>query len=178
MSGPIDSTPSLLNLRPALDRDVKRVRAILAAAASDLTVHFGEGHWSGVRSVETLRKYLDEGALYVAETDVGAVGTLRLTERKIGFYRSDWFANPNDDAFYLLDMAIDPNYQRSGIGRRAMALAEDLARSHGLKAIRLDAYGGLAGAGGFYRKCGYRLVHLGEMQGVALEYYEKLVEPR
>jgi GNAT superfamily N-acetyltransferase len=164
-----------VDLRLALGQDVDRVRAILAAAASDLTARFGEGHWSTAPSLEALRRYVDEGALYVARLGTVAVGTLRLSNRKIGFYRSDWFTNPQDDAAYVLDMAVDPAHQRCGIGHRSMAIAEDLARTQELKAIRLDAYGGPAGAGGFYRKCGYSLVHEGEMRGVALEYYEKLL---
>jgi hypothetical protein len=54
-----------------------------------------------------------------------------------------------------------------------MAAMEDVARAAGLQAIRLDAYTGPAGAGGFYRRCGYRLAHQGEFRGVSLEYYEK-----
>ena len=56
-----------------------------------------------------------------------------------------------------------------------MELAERLAQRAGLRAIRLDAYGGPAGAGRFYEKCGYRLVHTGEMRGVLLEYFEKVL---
>jgi GNAT superfamily N-acetyltransferase len=178
MPDPIDNRSFSLTLRAARAEDVKQVRAILSAAAADLSARFGEGHWSGVRSTDALQKYLAEGDLYIAEIDAVAVGTLRLTCRKIGFYRSDWFANPKDAAGYLLDMAIDPARQRCGVGRRSLALAEDLARSRGLMAIRLDAYGGPAGAGEFYRKCGYRLAHVGTFNGVALEYFEKRVEPR
>ena len=170
------ATLSQAELRPARSSDVKAVRAVLTAAANDLTARFGEGHWSGVSSVEALRKYLDEGALYVVEAEARMLGTLRLSERKIGFYHNDWFADPSAAAGYLLDMAIDPAHQRRGIGQQAMRLAEELARARGLAAIRLDAYGGPAGAGRFYEKCGFRQVHAGEFKGVALEYFEKLIE--
>jgi hypothetical protein len=42
--------------------------------------------------------------------------------------------------------------------------------------VRFDAYDALAGAGAFYQKCGYELVHNGSFNGVPLEYYEKLLE--
>jgi hypothetical protein len=48
--------------------------------------------------------------------------------------------------------------------------AEMLAAQWRADAVRLDAYQGPAGAGGFYQKCGYRLVHAGTLD---LEYYEK-----
>jgi GNAT superfamily N-acetyltransferase len=175
MTDRCDKPGADVKLRPAQADDVSRVRAIITAAASDLTARFGEGHWSHVRAAETLRKYVEQGTLYLIERDAALVGTLRLTDRKIPFYRGEWFANPKAETGYLLDMAIDPAHQRRGIGRQAMTLAEDHARVRRLQAIRLDAYSGPAGAGGFYRKCGYRLTHRGEFNGVALEYFETLL---
>jgi GNAT superfamily N-acetyltransferase len=165
----------MIRLRRAAAEDVRTVHAILAAAAEDLVARFGPGHWSTVSSIEKLRNYASDGVLFVVEAGAAAVGTLRLTDSKIGFYHNEWFARPADDAAYLLDMAIDPGSQRRGIGRRSMALAEDAARLLGLKALRLDAYAGPAGAGEFYRKCGYSLVHRSAFRGVALEYFEKLL---
>ena len=167
----------MIRLRQASLDDIKSVRNIVAAAADDLTARFGEGHWSGVRTIETLQKYAGSGTLYLIEADAVAVGTLRLTDRKIGFYHNAWFARPDDPAGYLLDMAVHPERQRRGLGRCAMELAEQRARQGGMRAIRLDAYHGPAGAGGFYRKCGYTLVHQGDMRGVGLEYVEKLLPP-
>lgn len=170
------SAPTL-RLRKAGLADVGAVRDILTAAASDLTTRFGHGHWSNVRAVETLQKYASNGTLHIVEADAGPVATLRLTDRKIGFYKKGWFARPQDPAGYLLDMAVHSDHQRRGIGRQAMELAERLARRDGLLAVRLDAYKGHAGAGKFYEKCGYRLVHESAMRGVALQYFEKLLLP-
>lgn len=163
----------MVTLRQAASGDVQQVRTVLAAAAHRLTARFGHGAWSTVRTLRTLRKYADDGVLYLVEVEGDAVGTLKLTNRKIGFYHNDWFADPGAAAAYLMDMAIDPRHQRRAIGRRAMALAEEIARRDGFGALRLDAYRGPAGAGPFYRKCGYALVHQGEFRGVRLEYYEK-----
>jgi GNAT superfamily N-acetyltransferase len=163
----------MVRLRKAGAGDIKLVRAILAAVAADLATRFGPGHWSTVRSAESLRKYASSGVLYVVEADALAVGTLHLTTRKIGFYKEDWFKGRPGPVGYLLDMAVHPSHQRRGIGRHSMELVEGLARLAGLRAIRLDAYRGPAGAGEFYKKCGYASVHKGEMRGVALEYFEK-----
>ena len=102
-----------------------------------------------------------------------AIGALRLIDRKIPFYRGEWFADPKARAGYLLDMAIDPPHQRRAHGRAAVGAIEEIARSRGMQAVRLDAYSGPAGAGLFYLKCGYRLVHRGEFNGIGLEYFEK-----
>ena len=37
-------------------------------------------------------------------------------------------------------MAIDPAFQRQGVGRAFFRLAEDLARQRGLTALRIDTY--------------------------------------
>jgi GNAT superfamily N-acetyltransferase len=165
----------MVTLRNAGLGDIKLVRSILAAAADDLTARFGQGHWSGARTMETLKAYAERGELYLIEANSTAAGTLRLTDRKIGFYHNAWFARPDDPAGYLLDMAVHPDHQRLGIGHRAMQMMERLAQQAGLQAVRLDAYQGPAGAGAFYRKCGYAMVHTGDMRGVGLEYFEKLL---
>jgi GNAT superfamily N-acetyltransferase len=170
-------TTAAVTLRQAKPDDVATAREILAAAAADLTTRFGEGHWSHVRSIETLRQYALNGTLYLTEAGAEPVGVLRLTERKISFYRKDWFARPDDRAGYLLDMSVHPSRQRQGVGRRAMELVDQLARSAHLSAVRLDAYAGPAGAGPFYRKCGYVQVHSATFRGVALEYFEKVLPP-
>jgi predicted N-acetyltransferase YhbS len=161
-------TTAAVTLRQAKPDDVATAREILAAAAADLTTRFGEGHWSHVRSIETLRQYALNGTLYLTEAGAEPVGVLRLTERKISFYRKDWFARPDDRAGYLLDMSVRPSHQRQGVGRRAMELVDQLARSAHLSAVRLDA---------FYRKCGYVQVHSATFRGVALEYFEKVLPP-
>ena len=84
----------MISLRRAGTDDSKLVRAILTDAANDLTARFGPGHWSTARSIETLRKYADNGTLYVVESNSVAVGTLRLTDRKVGFYYKGWFTRP------------------------------------------------------------------------------------
>lgn len=166
-----------VTLHQARSGEVDAVREILAAAAADLTARFGPGHWSHVRGIDTLRQYARSGSLHVVGTAGSPVGVLRLTDRKPGFFRKEWFARPQERAGYLFDMAVHPHRQRCGIGRRAMALAEQVARDTRWHALRLDAYAGPAGAGEFYRKCGYVLVHSAAFRGVALEYFEKVLSP-
>jgi len=78
MTGQSDQIEAPVSLRPALADDVGHVRAILTAAAHDLTARFGEGHWSGVRSLDALQKYATARTLYLIETEDEAIGTLRL----------------------------------------------------------------------------------------------------
>ena len=166
----------MLSLRRVGPEDVRAVREIRLRAAEDLTARYGVGHWSGVSTLRTLKKRALEQPIFAIENDGAMVGTFTLSEKKIGFYRKSWFAQPEDPAIYLTDMAIDPAEQRKGSGRWCMKRIESIARSSGLRAVRFDAYDAPAGAGAFYRKCGYTRVHRGSIGATALEYYEKTLQ--
>jgi GNAT superfamily N-acetyltransferase len=101
------------------------------------------------------------------------VATFTLGPKKPPFYHNGWFAEPKATAVYLSNMAVLPALQRQGIGTWCIQEAELLARVWGAHAIRLDAYQGPAGAGVFYHKCGFSLVHAGTLD---LEYYEKALD--
>ncbi len=161
--------PALREIKPA---DVEAVREVRAQAAEELTRRHGRGRWSTVSALRTLRKHADEGRLYGADDGGELIATFTLSEKKIAFYRKSWFAHPDDPALYLTNMAVRPENQRKGLGRWSMKQIESIGRSRGLRAVRFDSYIGPAGAGPFYRKCGYTLVHAGPLD---LEYYEKIL---
>jgi GNAT superfamily N-acetyltransferase len=56
---------------------------------------------------------------------------------------------------YLLDMAVLPDLQGQGLGRRLLREAQAAAKSWPADALRLDAYDTPAGVGPFYAKCGW-----------------------
>jgi GNAT superfamily N-acetyltransferase len=163
----------VLVARKATAGDASAVHSIRMAAAEDLTVRYGHGHWSTVMAVAGLRDKAREGSLYVVEQEASPVATFMLTDKKIGFYRVEWFAEAKVRAGYLLHLVVHPSIQRRGIGRYAIGQAETLSQSSGLQALRFDAYQGEVGASPFYLKCGYKLVHWGEFNGVSLDYFEK-----
>jgi GNAT superfamily N-acetyltransferase len=78
-------------------------------------------------------------------------------------------------AVYLHQMAVAPDLQRQGIGRALVREAITAAREWPSWAIRLDAYDGPAGAGGFYAKCGFREVGRVTYRKVPLIYFELLL---
>ncbi len=167
----------MLSLRRIGPEDVQDVRDIRVRAAEDLTIRHGVGHWSHVTTLRTLRRRALEKQVLAVDRNGSLIGTFTVSAKKIGFYRNSWFANPDDPALYLTDMAIHPNKQRMGVGRWCMAEIDNMARRDGLLAVRLDAYDAPAGAGAFYEKCGYRRVHHGSVNGTPLMYYEKTFVP-
>ena len=163
-----------LAFRVARREDAAAVHAIRVAAADELTHRHGDGRWARVTPERILRKHIASKNVHVAECGE-ALATYALKRRRIGFYDPAWFAHPGDDAIYLTDMAVRPDIQRRGVGRAVMAAIDEFARSLGCGAVRFDAYDAAAGAGRFYEKCGYTCVHRGSVNGVGLEYFEKVL---
>jgi GNAT superfamily N-acetyltransferase len=101
------------------------------------------------------------------------VATLRLTPRKPWAIDRSHFSAVKRP-LYLVSMAIAPDLQRTGIGRRCLEQAREICRKWPADAIRLDAYDAPAGAGKFYAKCGFRNVGRARYRGCPLLYYEWL----
>jgi GNAT superfamily N-acetyltransferase len=75
-------------------------------------------------------------------------------------------------------MAVIPERQGAGVGRALLHEALSIARAVPAHAIRLDAYDLPAGAGEFYRKCGYAPAGGKTYRGVPLLYFELMTRLR
>ncbi len=109
------------------------------AAAERLTRDFGEGHWSAhTNEASVLRDIKTSRVLAVRERGQ-IVGTLTLQTKKPWAIDLSYFT-PCAKALYLINMAVTPERQRSGVGRALLVEALSVARSFPADAIRLDAY--------------------------------------
>jgi predicted N-acetyltransferase YhbS len=88
------------------------------------------------------------------------------------------YFTPAATSVYLHDVNVDPEHQRTGVGRQIIDRAKAVAREWPVEAIRLDAYDGASGGGPFYRKCGFTEVGRAVYRGVPLVYFEFLVTAR
>ncbi len=166
-----------LTFERAQPEDAAAIAAIRIAAAEQLTLTHGEGPWSWMVSMDAVLRSLRTPYVLVARAGRTPVATLRLQSRKPWALALPDFS-PASKALYLVDMAVDPELQRQGVGRECLAEAVRLARAWPARAIRLDAYDAPAGAGAFYQRCGYREVGRARIRGTALRYYECLIEDR
>ena len=121
-----------------------------------------------------MRRGFFHARVVVARYRGSIAGTLRLATKKPWAIDTKYFTRVKR-AIYLTDMAIDPSYQRRGVGRGLLEEAERIVRAWPAEAIRLDAYDAAAGAGGFYASCGYREVGRVVYRSVPLIYYERLL---
>jgi GNAT superfamily N-acetyltransferase len=150
--------------RLAETADVADLAALHRAVSRDLGKDFEKFVLIGMRN----------GKVYVARLGDQIVGTLWLTTKKPWAIDKSYFAK-SQKPLYLLAMAVLPDKQKQGLGRRCLEEAAKVAREWPADAIRLDAYDAEFGAGGFYAKCGYTEVGRATYRGTPLIYYELLL---
>jgi GNAT superfamily N-acetyltransferase len=166
-----------VQITPATPDDAAAIADVRIAAAERLTRDFGDGHWSAhTDEASVLRDMKASRVLAIRDGSV-IVGTLTLQRKKPWAIDLAYFT-PCDKPLYLINMAVAPDRQRTGVGRALLAAALSVARSFPADTIRLDAYDCEAGAGGFYRKCGYTQVGAKSYRGVPLLYFELMTGVR
>jgi|SRR5215203_3391930 len=151
--------------------DAAAIAAVRVAAADRLTVNFGDGHWSAHTNDAAVARDIKGSTVLVARDGGTVVGTLTLQTKRPWAIDPQFFT-PCLRALYLVNMAVPPERQRSGIGRALLTEALSEARAFPAHALRLDAYDGPAGSGEFYRRCGYTAVGGKSYRGVPLLYFE------
>ncbi len=65
------------------------------------------------------------------------------------------FLKPEHGCLYVGKLAISPAFQNRGLGRRLLSVAEDIARQHGLPALRLETRIELTGNHATFEKWGF-----------------------
>jgi GNAT superfamily N-acetyltransferase len=154
--------------------DAPALAVLRNAVAERLTRDHGRGHWSSAVTERGVLHGLRTSRLLVAREGAALLATLQLSTRKPWAIDKSYFA-PSSRPLYLTAMAVEPDRQRAGIGRRCLDEARRIASAWPADAIRLDAYDHAAGAGAFYQKCGYREMGRVVYRGVPLIYYELLL---
>jgi ribosomal protein S18 acetylase RimI-like enzyme len=165
---------AVLSISFAEPADAPALAALQSSAADDLTRLHGRGHWSSCPSEASALRGLRASRVLVARRGDHLVGTVRLATRKPWAIDLSYFtAVPR--AVYLHDLAVAPQMQHQGIGHSLIDEAKAVARAWPSEAIRLDAYDHAAGAGEFYRGCGFREVGRVIYRRVPLVYFEWVV---
>ena len=159
----------------ATSDDAAGIANVISEAAYDLTAKHGHGHWSAIASAKGVLNGMSKAKVLVAKNGEEVIGTLRLTSSRPWVIDPAYFT-PVHRPVYLVDMAVRPGYQRIGIGRALLEEAKKVATVLAGDSLRLDAYEGVAGAGGFYEKCGFTQMGHIIYKTVPHIYFEWLVE--
>jgi ribosomal protein S18 acetylase RimI-like enzyme len=109
---------------------------------------------------------------------IGVRGMFRLLRRSVPLMR---LKETEPDEFYVYTLAIEPEFQNNGLGKRLMAHAEALALEHGLRKCSLGVTMNNDRALNFYERLGYKVVdtvpvpHL--EQRIGYPGYFRMVKP-
>lgn len=166
------SSPRTCIFGYATTADAAPVAALRCAATLGLAEQYG---CPAVRVTEKGVLFdLKSGRILVARDRAAIVGCATLTLKK------PWAIDPalftkSKKPLYLLAMAVAPDRQRTGLGRRLIEEARAAAKEQHCDAIRLDAYDAPWGAGGFYEKCGFRETGRATYRETALIYFELIL---
>jgi ribosomal protein S18 acetylase RimI-like enzyme len=103
-----------------------------------------------------------EHDVWVVEDGARIVGVLEL--------------DPRDDHLWVENVAVAPDQQGRGLGRRLLRHAEDEARRHGLREIGLLTNERYAANIAMYTRYGYRETHRQPHLGTDLVYFRKTLQ--
>jgi GNAT superfamily N-acetyltransferase len=166
--------PVRVKLQAASAADVSDLVSLHIAASRQLTAQYGKGPWSGGVTEKGVLFAMRNSTVYVARHRGRLMATLTLSTKKPWAIDKKYFA-ASQRPLYLVGMAVSPDAQRQGVGRLCINEACRIARKWPGDAIRLDAWDAEAGAGEFYRKCGFREVGRATYRNAPLIYFEMLL---
>jgi len=152
--------------------DAPALATLRAATAAHLTATFGKGPWSSSGTERGVLLELKRGRVFVWREGNELIATLALSTRKPWAIDPAYFRQ-SARPLYLTSMGVTPARQRTGIGRECLEAAREIALAWPADSIRLDAYDAVAGAGEFYRRCGYAEVGRVTYRKTPLIYYEQ-----
>lgn len=163
-----------MKLQVATADDVSELVSLRNAVSQHLTARYGIGPWSSASTEKAALFGMRRSSVYVARDGKRLIATLALSTRKPWAIDKRYFST-SERPLYLTSMAVHPEDQLKGAGRLCIEEACWIARKWPSDAIRLDAWDAEAGAGEFYRKCGFREVGRATYRITPLIYFEMLL---
>ena len=83
---------------------------------------------------------IEKKNLFVFKKNSGIIGCITLSYEKDKEYNDIKWLTEDYKNLYIHRLAVDPRFQKKGIGRLLMDFTEDYARDNKLKSIRLDTF--------------------------------------
>ena len=163
-----------VKLQVATADDASDLVYLHTAVSRQLTSQYGKGHWSWGVTEKGVLFAMRKSTVYVARHRGRLIATLTLGAIKPWAIDKKYFAK-SQRPLYVTGMAVSPQEQRQGVGRLCIDEACRIAREWPSDAMRLDAWDAEAGAGEFYRKCGFREVGRATYRNAPLIYFEMLL---
>lgn len=137
--GFVSRTP---RIRRATSSDARAVSALLRRAFQEFEpLYTPEAFVATVQPESGVLKRLEEGPLWVAENELGVLGTIAAVR--------------SDDSVMVRGMAVDPAARGQRIGRTLLCTSEDFARKQEVDSMSLYTTAFLLSAIGLYQSAGF-----------------------
>jgi ribosomal protein S18 acetylase RimI-like enzyme len=117
--------------------------------------------------------------LYIFKKNSLIKGCLALSYNKDMEYNDVKWLTKDDKNLYVHRLAVDPKFQKKGIGRLLMDFAEDYARDNKLKSVRLDTFSRNERNNRFYKSRKYiqlDVVYFPNQSEFPFHCYEKILD--
>ena len=106
---------------------------------------------------EGIKAYIEEGSMYLYKKNDTIVGAMAVTMYQGEDYHAiEWAKHVEDnEASVIHILAVNPDYQGTGVGAEMIREAINLSADSGMKSIRLDALASNTPAHKIYKRIGF-----------------------
>ena len=144
-----------MSIRQAIITDLDIVKKIAEACAIDMA-NYSIFQWNEkYPSRDVFKNDIEAGALYVLEINKTIVGCIMLSDVKDDSYKDVKWLTKDFKNLYVHRLAVNPDDQKKGHGRRLMDFAESFAVENNFTSIRLDTFSLNHRNNKFYKARGY-----------------------
>ena len=122
---------------------------------------------------------IEKKNLFILKNNSGIIGCIALSHEKDIEYTDVKWLTKDDKNLYLHRLAVDPKFQKKGIGKLLMDFAEDYARNNKFISVRLDTFSKNERNNRFYKSRKYtRLddVYFPNQSEFPFHCYEKILD--
>ena len=122
---------------------------------------------------------IEKKNLFILKNNSGIIGCIALSNEKDIEYTDVKWLTKDDKNLYLHRLAVDPKFQKKGIGKLLMDFAEDYARNNKFISVRLDTFSKNERNNRFYKSRKYKKlddVYFPNQSEFPFHCYEKLLD--
>ncbi len=165
-----------LHIRSATSQDIDESYRIKKACGDVLKAQ-GMPNWKRYTR-DAVFAHIESGYAYVLCDEDHILGIIKVSKEIPSYYSKidmQKWALPNASAMYVTGLAVDPAYQKKGLGTKLIEFSEKKAAEDGCDYLRLTVLTINTPLKSYYEKRGFTFVQeiLNKQLGIKLSYGEK-----
>jgi ribosomal protein S18 acetylase RimI-like enzyme len=168
----------MFKIELAVISNLDRVKEIAESCATDM-INRNIFQWNEkYPSKKIFKEDIESNSLYLAKINQEIVGCIMLSENKDDVYKDIKWLSEDNINLYIHRLAVHPQFQKKGIGKKMMDFAEKYAKSNNYESVRLDTFSKNKRNNIFYENRGYiKLgnVYFPKQSRFPFHCYEKLI---